>query len=894
MGTSASREQREAEERLKRLGPPFPIRAHLAPALLSAVTTSLAPEQSFSVSVAPRLPVRELIDEVSKLVGVTRGQLVAWDYAFGHADTQLDEAWTLERAGIVDAGHPVLFDVATAATRPEGGVTTSKGAIRGAPPGYDTGGVGASGYRVAVAGFSRGMGDAPTALPDTYAGAEKPSAPEQRLVKTDAGVAGARRPDAGGVARDDAPVDGDDSDRRREAKSGTAVTVHGLVSFGSPGDSVSVSAEVGRDWSISDVARSILRCAEESDPARRDKFTWVEGNWRVYSYEFGFRDERYDDLSATLDGLDIQNGAKLLVEEIPEHEQRLLSSVVRTDLGAAADGKLMGTFGGDLSATAAEALSHDLGLASGFGAGSGGHAYDALNGLDAAYAAFSTNYASSLMSSCLFSDGGNVAPPSFVTYGSRVTESLAPMKLGEMTGDDWTFELGQCLDAFIAPEVLAGDNQWRCPKCDKPRDAQKSMRIVRLPGILIVQLNRFTFRAGYRDKLCSLVRFPLSGLSLDPAIGDGAAGNVYDLFAVANHFGTAGGGHYTAYVNVGSASSGGSCTWLHFDDSRVSEVAESEVVSPAAYILFYVRRPASATSSAGRAPSPVPAAREEGDGPGGGWDCGRCTFHNVHVDAPVCEMCGSDRDGGAGGAPSDADVRTAAAQRWTVDDASGARWRSEWARLWRAGARRGLVNLGNTCYMNAALQCLTAAPPLRQYLRATGRVAKDSKAAAKARAARIESVAKATGRAAPSEHDQDSTLLQAFTEAFAALDRAGRPFEAGTLKEAIGSLAEQFKGNDQHDAQELIVFLLAALHEQLNRATEGLVGPIDTDALPDKRPQTVAAASWARFERTNDSAVSRLFNGQLESELRCTFCRHTSRRYDAFLTLPLPLPSPSG
>jgi ubiquitin carboxyl-terminal hydrolase 4/11/15 len=43
--------------------------------------------------------------------------------------------------------------------------------------------------------------------------------------------------------------------------------------------------------------------------------------------------------------------------------------------------------------------------------------------------------------------------------------------------------------------------------------------------------------------------------------------NVYDLFAVANHFGGLGGGHYTAYAlnHIDQK-------WYNFDDSRVSEI----------------------------------------------------------------------------------------------------------------------------------------------------------------------------------------------------------------------------------------------------------------------------------------------------------------------------------
>ena len=58
----------------------------------------------------------------------------------------------------------------------------------------------------------------------------------------------------------------------------------------------------------------------------------------------------------------------------------------------------------------------------------------------------------------------------------------------------------------------------------------------------------------------------------------------YDLYGVTNHFGSLHGGHYTAFgKNDGS--------WYHFNDSSVSKALESEVVSSAAYILFYRRRP---------------------------------------------------------------------------------------------------------------------------------------------------------------------------------------------------------------------------------------------------------------------------------------------------------------
>ena len=73
---------------------------------------------------------------------------------------------------------------------------------------------------------------------------------------------------------------------------------------------------------------------------------------------------------------------------------------------------------------------------------------------------------------------------------------------------------------------------------------------------------------------------------------------VYDLFAVSNHFGGLGGGHYTAFCK-----DAGSDDWSNFDDSHVSPVPISDsVVSPAAYMLFY-RRQSEAARDSGMASS---------------------------------------------------------------------------------------------------------------------------------------------------------------------------------------------------------------------------------------------------------------------------------------------------
>lgn len=59
---------------------------------------------------------------------------------------------------------------------------------------------------------------------------------------------------------------------------------------------------------------------------------------------------------------------------------------------------------------------------------------------------------------------------------------------------------------------------------------------------------------------------------------------VYDLYAVSNHFGGLGGGHYNAYCKMADGQ------WHCFDDSHVRPMDKKDIVSSSAYVLFYRRK----------------------------------------------------------------------------------------------------------------------------------------------------------------------------------------------------------------------------------------------------------------------------------------------------------------
>lgn len=106
-------------------------------------------------------------------------------------------------------------------------------------------------------------------------------------------------------------------------------------------------------------------------------------------------------------------------------------------------------------------------------------------------------------------------------------------------------------DCFVETgkrEVLSEDNAWYCNRCKELRRATKTLEIWTIPDILVVHLKRFGGNRSFRDKIDVLVDYPIEGLDMTQRVGLKEDGKeyVYDLFAVDNHYGGLGGGHYTA------------------------------------------------------------------------------------------------------------------------------------------------------------------------------------------------------------------------------------------------------------------------------------------------------------------------------------------------------------
>jgi len=157
-----------------------------------------------------------------------------------------------------------------------------------------------------------------------------------------------------------------------------------------------------------------------------------------------------------------------------------------------------------------------------------------------------------------------------------------------------------CLRKFSEEEMLCERNKFHCDNCGGLQEAEKRMKIKRLPRVLALHLKRFKYTEDLQrlQKLFHRVVYPFHLRLFNTTDDAEDPDRLYELYAVVVHIG--GGPYHGHYVSIIKTQDRG---WLLFDDELVEPVDESYVLNffggepvpglqdakqlACAYLLFY-------------------------------------------------------------------------------------------------------------------------------------------------------------------------------------------------------------------------------------------------------------------------------------------------------------------
>lgn len=149
-----------------------------------------------------------------------------------------------------------------------------------------------------------------------------------------------------------------------------------------------------------------------------------------------------------------------------------------------------------------------------------------------------------------------------------------------------------CLRKFSEEEMLCERNKFHCDRCGGLQEAEKRMKIKRLPKILALHLKRFKYTEDLQrlQKLFHRVVYPYHLRLFNTTDDAEDPDRLYELYAVVVHIG--GGPYHGHYISIVKTEERG---WLLFDDELVEPVDKSYVQNffgdrpglACAYVLFY-------------------------------------------------------------------------------------------------------------------------------------------------------------------------------------------------------------------------------------------------------------------------------------------------------------------
>lgn len=174
-------------------------------------------------------------------------------------------------------------------------------------------------------------------------------------------------------------------------------------------------------------------------------------------------------------------------------------------------------------------------------------------------------------------------------------------------------------------------------------------------------------------------------------------------------------------------------------------------------------------------------------------------------------------------------------------------------KVYKDNGLSGLKNLGNTCYMNSVLQCLSNVLNLTHYLRTCKTLPEDE-------------------------------VISSYVKLLNAIWKSNSPIIPSSFKTSINKKLKKYDTSNQYDSNEFLLDFLEVLNNNL--ITKKV--KISSNNTNSNKYLIQANNSWSEYFNKKSTVISELFYGQYIKNYKCRGCNENMyKTFEPFITLNL-------